>query len=99
MKTVDLVQHLLPLVRAKSPPCPPVARIEVEERLDSTDYPSLFFWVLFPDSVTEEEQTLEAVQPLEWTIKEEVWRLGETRWPYVRFRTESEYERRYEDWD
>jgi hypothetical protein len=93
MNITDLAQHMLPLLRAKSPPSPPVARIEVTEGYDSTGDPSLYFWLLFPDSVKAEQMTLDTILPLQKTVRDEVRRLGETRWPYVRFQRESEYEK------
>jgi hypothetical protein len=77
------------LRRRKGPP--KVARLEYEDRPDSTGYPSVYVYVLFTDDTPDSDQTLEKVRPISNFVKEALRAKGETRWPYVRFRRESEY--------
>jgi hypothetical protein len=71
---------------------PRVVRIELEEGFDSTGDPALYIWVLLDDETAlDDDVTWQNVKQIDRTIRETLRGADEQRWPYVRFRTESEH--------
>ena len=71
-----------------------VTRTVVEEGEDSTGDPALFVWVLLSDDTAESDQTWDRLQPIAQRVKALLREHGESRWPYIRFQTESFFARR-----
>lgn len=79
-------------LRRNFPASPRVNRFEVQEGFDSTGDPALYIWVLLRDDTPPDEQTSDKVRPIKERIVRALREAGESRWPYVRFRTEAEYQ-------
>ena len=91
MAALSDIQKLLDPASLDLPDSPRVVRIELEEGFDSTGDPALYIWVLLADDTPDEEQTWQKVREIRRIIRETLHDAQEERWPYVRFRTESEH--------
>ena len=91
MTTTDQYAKLLDPSSLSLPASPRVVRIECHPGFDYGGDPAVYIWVLMDDATPEAEQTLKKVRPIEHAIRARLEEAGETRWPYVRFRTESEH--------
>jgi len=92
MDTVEQIEKRLNKLKAKFPRSPKVVRFVVEDGRDWMGEPALYIWVLFENGTPESEQTLEKVWPIERLIADDIFARKDPRFPYVRFRTDAEYE-------
>ena len=90
MKLADETEALWRILRKQRGPLKPT-RIEIRPTADSTGDPALEVWVLVSDATPESDLVFENTQPIRNRVKEVLREIGEERWPYVQFRTESEY--------
>jgi hypothetical protein len=92
MNALADIRKLLEPASLGLPEPPRVVRIELEEGFDSTGDPALYIWVLLDDETTlHDEVTWQNVKQINRTIRDTLRDADEQRWPYVRFRTESEH--------
>lgn len=57
---------------------------------DSTGDPAVLIWVILRDDIADSDEILEHVEPVRSTIVQALSDAGIDRWPYLRYRGQSE---------
>lgn len=94
MDTIKQIEKRLNALKKRFPDSQKVVRFVIEDSRDWMGEPALYIWVLFENGTPESEQTLEKVWPMERMIADDIFARKDPRFPYVRFRTDQEYEDR-----
>jgi hypothetical protein len=98
MDTVEQIVKRLNRLKRGFPKSPKVIRFVVEDSQDWAGEPALYIWALLENGTPESEQSWEKIKPIEGAIVEAIFERKDPRYPYVRFRTEQEYEDMVRAW-
>ncbi len=93
MDEVRLARRLLDLerLRPKLPASPRVEELIVEDYTDWQGADELLVWVVFRNGISDAERDWYQIKPIHRLIHETLASKGIKKYPYINFRTRSEY--------